>query len=411
MTVAGSTAPGRFVDTNPPYLFPPYIASRLRSPMHAPVELPEALLADFPGPRFDRIPIKADDHDLNHQHEGLPIGQRIILFGKVLDRDGVPVPRTLVEIWQANGAGRYADETDAAFLPLDPNFTGSGRCLTDEEGNYRFFTLRPAAYPGERGGLYRPSHIHASVFGEDMRSRLITQCYFPDDPLLERDPILQAIPDPRGLHRLTAKFRGEMTELNGEDSALAYEWNIVLRGRSSSSHGKAAVDDELEAMSASQTIGPLYGFALMFPGSDVACPTDSPDERVRIVGRVLDGAGEPVAFPEVMVEIWDGEQFARTRTDEAGAFTATLRRPRERQEPGGLPQAPCFNVAIFARGLLKQVVTRLYLAENEEANARDAVLQCVDPARRRTLVYPETSEGLELVVHLQGEEEAVFFDF
>lgn len=410
MAVISGTAPISYIDSNPPYAFPNYVASRLRSPKRAPVRLPEALLASLPGPRFDRIPVRENGNDLNHQHEGLPIGQRIVLFGRVLDARGLPIPRTLIEIWQANGAGRYADETDAAFLPLDPNYTGAGQCLTDEEGRYRFFTIRPAAYPGVRGGLYRPSHIHASVFGTDLRSRLITQCYFPDDPLLDRDPIFQAIPNRQGLRRLIATFRGEMTELNGEDSALAYEWDLVLRARPPGKDGSTSQAGEAQAMSPSQTIGPLYGYALMYPGSDATCPPDDP-ERIRIVGRVLDGAGEPVAFPEAMVEIWDDEQFARTRTDPEGGFTAVLRRPRSKREVGGFPQAPCFNVAVFARGLLKQVVTRLYLGENEEANATDAVLGSVEASRRDSLVSPAKAAGLELVVHLQGEKESVFFDF
>jgi protocatechuate 3,4-dioxygenase beta subunit len=168
--------------------------------------------------------------NLIHQHAGLPIGLPIVLFGRVLDSDGRGVPNTLIEIWQTNAAGRYTDDVDPAFSPLDPNFTGAGRCITDSTGAYRFLTIRPAPYPGIRGGLYRPAHIHVSVFGPDLSSRLITQCYFPGDPLVKTDWIATSIPGPRGLSRLTCVFRGEAMDPNGLDSWISYEWDIVLRG-------------------------------------------------------------------------------------------------------------------------------------------------------------------------------------
>jgi len=392
-----------YVEVNPPYLYADYQITKLRAPLRPVVTVPDELLRRTPGPDFSRIPYRgAVEADLNHQHPGQPIGQRIILFGRVLDSAGRPVPRTLIETWQVNGAGRYADPTDAGFLPLDPNFTGAGRCITGEDGSFEFLTLRPAAYPGQRGGLYRPSHIHVSVFGPYLASRLITQCYFADDPLLKRDPIFQSVQNANGLRRMTAQFVGERTELNGEDSALAYQWDIVLRGGSPSS---AAGPEDGETTSPSQTIGPLYGFALMWPGSELAADPGQPGS-VRIRGRVLDGAGNPVAYPEAMLELWAGDQFARTRADSDGGFTAVLAKPAM---PAG--QAPHVNVAVFSRGLLKQALTRLYFPDETVANAADPVLAAVPADRRPRLIARPDGGELVFDIHLQGDQETVFFDF
>jgi protocatechuate 3,4-dioxygenase, beta subunit len=398
-----------YVEVNPPYLYPDYAVTKLRAPLQPLVTVPDALFRRSPGPSFSRIPYRDGDADLNHQHPGQPIGQRIILFGRVLDSAGRPVPRTLIEIWQVNGAGRYADPTDAAFFPLDPNFTGSGRCITGEDGSFLFQTLRPAAYPGQRGGLYRPSHIHVSLFGPYVASRLITQCYFEDDPLLSRDPIFQSVQNANGLRRMTARFVGERTELNGEDSALAYQWDIVLRGGAlpSGTADTAGTSDGAgaETTSPSQTIGPLYGFALMWPGSELAADPGQPGS-VRIRGRVLDGGGSAVAYPEGMLELWAGDQFARTRTDADGGFTAVLAKP---VAPAG--QAPHVNVALFARGLLKQAQTRLYFPDESEANAADPVLAAVPAERRPRLIARQDGDDLVFDIHLQGEQESVFLDF
>jgi protocatechuate 3,4-dioxygenase beta subunit len=174
--------------------------------------------------------VRPGDKDLTRQHPGRPVGQTITLTGRVLDSDGRGVPHTLVEIWQTNASGAYLDTADPGFMSLDPNFSGAGRTITDSDGRYHFRTIKPAAYPGEIGGLFRPAHIHTSLFGPLIGSRLITQCYFEGDPLLDRDPILGAIPDPRGIERLKARFNSAETEVGGIDSALAYDWDIVLRG-------------------------------------------------------------------------------------------------------------------------------------------------------------------------------------
>ena len=215
--------------TDPPYLYPDYRSTVLRAPMRPLVQIPPDF-HETPGPVFGRVPVRELDHDLTRQHEGQPLGERIILTGRVLDGDGRPVGNTLVEVWQANAAGRYADPADQHAAPLDPNFTGAGRCLTDSGGHYRFVTVKPGAYPWRNHrNAWRPAHIHFSLFGPEFGSRLITQMYFPGDPLIPHDPILQSIPDPQGRERLVARFDFDTTE---PEWALGYRWDIVIRGRS-----------------------------------------------------------------------------------------------------------------------------------------------------------------------------------
>jgi protocatechuate 3,4-dioxygenase beta subunit len=170
------------------------------------------------------------DHDLTRQHAGEPLGERIIVTGRVLDSDGRPVRNTLVEVWQTNAAGRYAHHRDQHPAPLDPNFTGAGRCLTDADGRYRFVTVKPGAYPWKNHpNAWRPAHIHFSVFGTAFTQRLVTQMYFPGDPLMAHDPILQSIPSPKARERLVAAFDFDITQ---PEWALGYRWDIVLCGPS-----------------------------------------------------------------------------------------------------------------------------------------------------------------------------------
>jgi protocatechuate 3,4-dioxygenase, beta subunit len=212
----------------PPYLYPEYRATVLRSPSRPLVELPESWFERSPGPAFGRIHVEKQDADLTRQHEGDPVGERINLSGRMQDSDGRPVASTLVEIWQANAAGRYADEADQHPAPVDPNFTGAGRCLTDSDGRFRFVTIKPGPYPWRNHhNAWRPAHIHFSVFGPQLGDRLVTQMYFPGDPLIPADPILSSIPDRRGRELLIAEFDWETTE---PEWATGYRWDVTLRG-------------------------------------------------------------------------------------------------------------------------------------------------------------------------------------
>jgi protocatechuate 3,4-dioxygenase beta subunit len=217
------------LDLEPPYLHPDYRSTVLRAPTRPPVRLPSEWFHHAAGPAFGRVPVGPDDHDLTAGHRGAPIGERIIVTGRVLDSDGRPVRGTLVEVWQANAAGRYVDPADDHPAPLDPNFTGAGRCLTDADGRYRFVTVKPGAYPWQNHpNAWRPAHIHFSLFGPELASRLVTQMYFPGDPLMPFDPILRSIRDPRGREKLVARFDLEATQ---PEWALGFQWDVVLRGR------------------------------------------------------------------------------------------------------------------------------------------------------------------------------------
>jgi protocatechuate 3,4-dioxygenase beta subunit len=181
-----------------------------------------------PGPAISAVTPEDADLTRNAGTGGEAIGQRIIVTGRVLDERGVPVPDTLVEVWQANAAGRYVHKRDQWPGPLDPNFLGIGRCLTDEQGVYRFLTVRPGAYPwGNHPNAWRPAHIHFSLFGPSVRSRLVTQMYFADDPLHALDPILSSVPTEAARARLIAAYDHDVTE---PEWALGWRWDIVLRG-------------------------------------------------------------------------------------------------------------------------------------------------------------------------------------
>jgi protocatechuate 3,4-dioxygenase beta subunit len=171
----------------------------------------------------------AGDNDLTTRHPSAPLGERIYVHGRVLDEDGRPVRGALIEIWQANAAGRYRHKVDTYDAPLDPNFTGEGRAVTDENGYYWFKTIKPGPYPwGNHHNAWRPSHIHFSLFGAGILSRLVTQMYFPGDPLQPLDPIFNSIPDEAARLRLVSRLDMQRAEPN---HALAYSFDIVLRGR------------------------------------------------------------------------------------------------------------------------------------------------------------------------------------
>lgn len=212
--------------TQPKYDFPPYASTAKRHPTRPLVIAPQTL-SEITGPLYGFDDLKPTDNDLTRQHRGEPIGERIIVSGRVLDESGKPVPHTLVEVWQANAAGRYPHKTDQHDAPLDPNFFGGGRCATDSDGRYRFYSIKPGAYPwGNHDNAWRPNHIHFSLFGPTFATRLITQMYFPGDPLLAHDPIYHSTPE-GARERLVSKFSLDVTR---PEFALGFEFDIVLRG-------------------------------------------------------------------------------------------------------------------------------------------------------------------------------------
>jgi len=214
--------------TQPNHLHPIYRSSIKRAPFQPLIYLPHTL-TEITGPVFgpDSVDVKACD--LTKQGHGDPLGERIVVSGRVLDENGRPVPRTLVEIWQANSAGRYLHRNDQHNAPLDPNFTGAGHTLTDDEGRYRFVTIRPGEYPwGNHYNAWRPAHIHFSLFGPAFATRLVTQMYFPGDPLLPYDPIFNCTADEKARNRLISLFDWETTI---PVQALGYKFDIILSGR------------------------------------------------------------------------------------------------------------------------------------------------------------------------------------
>lgn len=214
--------------TQPNYLHPAYQSSIKRAPSRPLILLPHTL-SEVTGPVFGYDALGQTDNDLTRQHAGEPLGERIFVSGRVLDENSRPVRGALIEIWQANAAGRYRHKSDTHDAPLDPNFTGYGRVLTDEQGRYQFTTIKPGAYPwGNHYNAWRPQHIHLSLFGAGILQRLVTQMYFPGDPLLDEDPIFNSVPDEKARRRLIASFDWETTV---PMTGLGYSFDVVLRGR------------------------------------------------------------------------------------------------------------------------------------------------------------------------------------
>jgi protocatechuate 3,4-dioxygenase beta subunit len=234
--VRGAHVPPPTPGTHPPLLFPGYRSTTLRAPLARPLPMPLGPL-ELTAPVLGEHDPGAGEADLTRHHAGEPLGERIIVSGRVLDGDGRPVPNTLVEVWQANAAGRYVHVNDRHPAPLDPNFTGTGRLMTGPDGSYRFTTIKPGAYPWRNhDNAWRPAHIHFSLFGRAFPQRLVTQMYFPGDPLFDQDPIFNAIPDPLVRQRLVSRFDLATTQ---PEWALGYRFDIVLSGTA-----RTPVEDE-----------------------------------------------------------------------------------------------------------------------------------------------------------------------
>jgi protocatechuate 3,4-dioxygenase beta subunit len=223
--VAGYRRPPK--GTQPDYLYPPYASTQKRAPTRPLVLLPHTL-SEMTGPVFGHDAVTEGENDLTRQHDGTPIGERIIVGGQVLDEGGRPVSRALIELWQCNASGRYRHKNDNHDAPLDPNFTGCGRAVTDAEGRYSFVTVKPGAYPWRNHpNAWRPAHIHFSLFGPAFLTRLVTQMYFPGDPLLQHDPIFNSTADEKARLRLVSDFDLDSTK---PEIALGYRFDIILRG-------------------------------------------------------------------------------------------------------------------------------------------------------------------------------------
>ncbi|MFJ9125460.1 protocatechuate 3,4-dioxygenase subunit beta [Streptomyces sp. NPDC102340] len=224
-------ADGAPVENHPRRDYAPYRSSTFRHPKQPPINIdvskdPE--LIELTAPAFGERDITKIDNDLTIQHAGKPIGERITVEGRLVDRHGRPLRGQLIELWQANSAGRYAHKIEVHDAPLDPNFTGVGRALTDDDGWYKFTTIQPGPYPwAQHANAWRPAHIHFSVFGSAFTQRLVTQMYFPSDPLFPYDPILQSVTDDAARQRLIATY---VHEKSVPEFSMGYQWDIVLDG-------------------------------------------------------------------------------------------------------------------------------------------------------------------------------------
>ncbi|MEU6130219.1 protocatechuate 3,4-dioxygenase subunit beta [Saccharopolyspora sp. NPDC047091] len=227
--------------SHPPLDSAGYRSSALRYPKQ-PLRLLPQYLTEVTGPLLGHDRVGEHDHDLTAGHAGEPLGERIVVSGRVLDSGGKPVPHTLLELWQANSAGRYRHSGDRHPAPLDPNFTGVGRAMTDADGNYRFVTIKPGAYPWRNhDNAWRPAHLHFSLFGQAFTQRLITQMYFPGDPLFGQDPIFNSVRDPAARERMISRFDLASTV---PEWALSYKFDIVLRGADATPFEDDEEDDD-----------------------------------------------------------------------------------------------------------------------------------------------------------------------
>jgi protocatechuate 3,4-dioxygenase beta subunit len=225
--------------TQPPFDYAEYHSTALRHP-HRPLHLLPQRLTELTGPLFGEDRVRPGDDDMTHYDGGEAVGQRITVHGRVLDGDGKPVPNTLIEVWQANAGGRYRHEVDQWPAPLDPHFAGNGRIVTDRTGRYSFTTIRPGAYPWKNHpNAWRPAHIHFSLFGQSFTQRLVTQMYFPGDPLFFQDPIFNSVPDEKARARMICSYDHDTTT---DHWALGFSFDLVLRGHAQTPFEEGAGD-------------------------------------------------------------------------------------------------------------------------------------------------------------------------
>jgi protocatechuate 3,4-dioxygenase beta subunit len=437
----------------PPDLHPSYKSTVKRAPSLPAIIVPQTI-TETSGAALDWMAIVGETvDDLTAQHQGEPIGQRIIVSGRVLDDLGRPVSGALVEIWQANAAGRYIHKGDDWNAPIDPNFTGMGRVVTDADGGYSFVTIRPGAYPWpNHENAWRPAHIHFSVFGDAIATRLITQMYFPDDPLLALDPIAAAVPE-AAVKRMVATFDLETTR---PAWALGYRFDIVLRSVDKNiDRSQASVPPPPTALgqTPAQTIGPFFHYCLPASGAADLVGNDAIGARpdlipeghnflasplgpaselaaaaahyiINIAGHIYDADGVPL--PDAMLEIWQADEdgnypdtwapghnrpftaFGRCATDAEGAFRFRTVRPGATQFADGDLQAPHVQLSLSARGLINIQTTRVYFL-GDPHNDIDPVLMRVPQERRHTLVANPKDDVWVFDIHLQGADETVFF--
>ena len=350
-----------------------------RSPQK-PLIIMRHTLSELTGPVYGHETVRENDHDLTTQHTGEPLGERIIVHGHVLDEDGRGVPNTLVEIWQANACGRYIHVVDQHPAPLDPNFTGAGRAQTDADGYYKFVTVKPGAYPwGNHHNAWRPAHIHFSVFGHAFVSRLVTQMYFPGDPLFEFDPIFNSVTDEKARMRMVSSLRSGKHPA-GMGAVLPLQ-HCAARAQRHADGDQIVRGSAENGITPSQTVGPFFKYGLTPDGkydwndaftSNLVTP-DTSGERIRVEGRVFDGDGQPVG--DCMLEIWQADAqgrfsdpqdkralpnstfkgFGRCGTDPNGDYAFDTIKPGQVPDPDGKPQAPHLLLAIFARGMLLHI--------------------------------------------------------
>ena len=281
---AGEGGGGMTDGGQPPYLWNDYVSTRLRAPLRPLVIVP-ATLSELTGPAFGDVDVAELDHDLTRQHAGAPLGERIVVSGRVTDRDGRPIRSALIEIWQANAAGRYVHDGDQHPAPLDPNFTGAGRCLTDEDGVYRFVTVKPGAYPWRNhDNAWRPAHIHLSLFGRAFTNRLVTQMYFPG-----RSPVRRTTRSSSRcatLRRATGSCARSTSTSTVPEWALGYRFDVVLGGPAATPLERMTLPE-----TPSQTVGPFFSFGLCERPSADLVDDGTRIARPRLRRRGRAGAG------------------------------------------------------------------------------------------------------------------------